>query len=66
MSGQGFGKFSKSKFARVKKYTFSYRSTDGYLNLLEIESVSREEAIREFERFVRDLEFSLRVAGGLG
>jgi hypothetical protein len=66
MSGQGFGKFSKSKFARVKKYTFSYRSSDGCLNLLEIESASRDEAIKEFERFVRDLEFSLRVAGGLG
>ena len=63
---KGFGKPPKSQSPRVKKYTFSYRSSDGYLNLLEIESASREQAIKEFERFVRDLEFSLRVAGGLG
>jgi len=66
MSGQGFGKSEKSKPPRTKKYAFSHRSSDGYLNLLEIEAASREEAIKEFERFVRDLEFSLRVAGGLG
>jgi hypothetical protein len=62
MSGEGFGKPGKSKFARVKKYTFSYRSSDGYLNLLQIKSASRDKAIKEFECFVRDLEFSLTVA----
>ena len=62
MSGKGFGKFAKSKSEETKKYTFRYRSSDGYLNFLKIESGSREQAVKEFDRFVRDLEFSLRVA----
>ena len=62
MSRRGFGKSPKSKSPRIKKYTFRYRSSDGYLNLLKIESASRDEAVKEFEQFVRDLEFSLRVA----
>jgi hypothetical protein len=62
---KGFGKPPKAKSPQTKKYAFSYYSSDGYVNLLEIESASREQAIKEFERFVRDLEFSLRVAGGL-
>jgi hypothetical protein len=62
MSGKGFGKPGKSKSPRTKKYAFSYRSSDGYLNLLEIESASRDEAVQEFDRFVADLEFALRVA----
>ena len=62
MTGQGFGNFGKSKSPRIKKYTFRYHSSDGYLNLLKIESASRDEAVKEFEQFVRDLEFSLRVA----
>jgi hypothetical protein len=66
MTGKGFGKPAKFKSPRIKKYIFRYRSSDGYFNLLEIKSTSREEAIKEFDRFVRDLEFSLRVGGGLG
>ena len=62
MPSKGFGKFPKSKSPRIKKYTFRYHSNDGYLNLLKIESASRDEAVKEFEQFVRDLEFSLRVA----
>ena len=62
---KGFGEPRKTKSTRIKKYEFNYRSSDGYLNLVKIESASREEAIKEFERFVRDLKFSLRVAGGL-
>jgi hypothetical protein len=62
MSGKGFGNSGKSKSPRIEKYTFTYRSSDGYVNLLEIKAASRDEAVKEFDRFVRDLEFALRVA----
>jgi hypothetical protein len=61
MSGQGFGKSAKSKHPRTKKYEFTYHSSDGHLNLVKIESASREEAIQEFNRFVRDLEIALNL-----
>ena len=59
---EGFGKPAKSKSPRrIRKFTFSYRSSDGYLNLLKVEAASYGEAAKEFQRFVRDLEFALRV-----
>ena len=60
MSGRGFGKPVKSKPPRTKKYHFRYASSDGYTNLIEIEAFSREEAVTQFQSFVKDLEFSLR------
>ena len=62
MSGQGFGKPEKSKSPRIKRYVFQYVSTDEFVNIVQIKAPSRELANREFEQFVRDLEFSLRVA----
>jgi hypothetical protein len=58
----GFGKPPKAKSPRAKKYRFKYLSSDGYINVVEIEAFSREEAAQQFQFFVRDLEFSLRVA----
>jgi len=63
---EGFGEPRKTKSTRIKKHTFRYKSTDGFVNIVRIEAASREEAVKEFDRFVRDLEFCLRVAGGLG
>ena len=58
---RGFGKESeKSKSGRVKKYKFSYRSSDGCLNILKVKAASYGEAAKEFQLFVRDLEFALR------
>jgi hypothetical protein len=57
----GFGKPPK-KPPRTKKYRFRYASSDGYVNVIEIEAFSREEAVQQFQSFVFDLEFSLRVA----
>jgi hypothetical protein len=56
----GFGKPPK-KPPRTKKYRFTYSSSDGYTNVIEIEAFSREEAAQQFQSFVRDLEFSLGV-----
>jgi hypothetical protein len=66
VTGRGFGKPQKAKSPRAKKYHFRYASSDDYTNLIEIEAFSREEAVQQFQSFVFDLEFSLRVAGGLG
>jgi len=57
----GFGKAAKAKSPRIKRYTFTYGSSDGYLNVIKIEAVSREEAVEQFQFFVQDLEFSLSV-----
>jgi len=62
MPSKGFGKPEKSKSPRIKRYVFQYVSTDEFVNIVQIKAPSRELANREFEQFVRDLEFSLRVA----
>jgi hypothetical protein len=60
VTGRGFGKLQKAKSPRAKKYRFKYLSSDGYLNVVKIEAFSREEAVTQFQSFVKDLEFSLR------
>lgn len=58
---KGFSKPAKAKFTRIKKYTFKYRSSDGYLNIVRIEAVSQERAVEEFESFIKDIELCLCV-----
>ena len=59
---EGFGKPAKSKSGSLKNYTFHHKSSDGCLDIVKIQASSREEAVKEFESFVRDLEFALSVA----
>jgi hypothetical protein len=60
----GFGKISPSskkstKPARIKKYKFSYTSSDGFLNVVYIEAASERQANEQFSCFVETLETCL-------
>jgi hypothetical protein len=60
---KGFGKSGEPKSPRSREYRFHYKSSDQYLNVIKIEAFSREQALQQFQAFVRDLEFALRLGG---
>lgn len=66
MATKGFAKVlppSKGKKgtkpARTKTYTFGYRSSDGVRNVVQIEALSRKQAVQKFRCFVETLESCL-------
>jgi hypothetical protein len=63
MRGKGFGKSGEPKSRRAKEFIFNYKSSDQNVNIVKIQALSREEAAEQFQAFVRDLEFALRVGG---
>lgn len=68
MCGKGFGtsRKGKAKSHPMRKFTFRYRSTDGFVNLIEIEETSAERAAQQFSTFVADLELALTLLAGEG
>ncbi len=68
---KGFGQSpnkakQKAKSHLLQKFVFRYRSSDGYLNIVQIEETSAERAAQQFSVFISDLErcLSLLDKGG--
>lgn len=64
--GFGISSKGKAKSRPMRKFTFQYRSTDGCLNLVEIEETSAERAAQQFCTFVADLEQALSLLADKG